>query len=475
MAPILVTSTISIASVPVYFRVLGDEMYAIWFYVGTLTGAFGFMDLGVGVAVGRFIGVAIGSGERAAVREYWSTGHVVVLPFIMLFSVVFILLGTIWGPSWFKVEDQSSIATLRWAMFFGGVALFFNYYGQMWTILAQTHLDFRYLSLLRTWFSLASTGGSLGLALLYPSVAAILLFTALLAAGQFLILFLRGSRRYDLPVRFSLFRLNRLKEMLPYTLKTFGQLLSGSLLGSLDRLFLGRVAPALDFAAFNVSLNIGSRLSGLSVAAMGPVFHNTTRGIGGDKERSPAAVYRESFHFMFPWYSLVFIGTFFWAKPVVNVWLGKPYGPVVGDCFPWVVGALCVQAVVNISGAQLGGLNRVGTGLILQTISAIASTVGVVVGWMWGGLLGAAIGFFAARLVWVVQDALVRRWVGVSFAEYRELLWVIIRQCVFVGAIWCVAHGSTSSPWLLLSSATITAVVGAAIEVALTRRPYQTF
>ena len=39
---ILFTSVISIVSVPIYFRVLGDQMYAMWFYVGTLTGAFGF-------------------------------------------------------------------------------------------------------------------------------------------------------------------------------------------------------------------------------------------------------------------------------------------------------------------------------------------------------------------------------------------------------------------------------------------------
>ncbi|NJK90800.1 MAG: oligosaccharide flippase family protein [Blastochloris sp.] len=310
MLPILLTSVISIVSVPIYFRVLGAEMYALWFYVGTLTGAFGFMDLGIGVAVGRYMGVAMGASDDQAVREYWSTGHVIALPFLIFFAVIFGILGTIWGPLWFNVPaEQASI--LRWAMLFGGISLFLNYYGQMWNILAQAHLDFKYLSLLRSVFSLASTGGALAVALIVPNVAVIVAFTTLLAAIQFFLLLHRGSYQYKLPVTLSESRKSRFIEMLPYTLKTFGQLIASSVLGSLDRLFLGRVAPAVDFAAFNVAMNIGGRISGLSVAIMGPVFHNTTRGIGGDIARNPNSIYRESFELMFPWYSLVIIGAFF--------------------------------------------------------------------------------------------------------------------------------------------------------------------
>lgn len=466
MMPILVTSVVSVLTVPLYFKLLGEQMYALWFYVATLSGAFGFMDLGLGVAVGRFIGVAMGRKDDAAIKEYWATGNAIVLPFLFLFALIFVLLGTILGPVWFKVETENA-QVLRWAVVWSGFGLFFSYYGQMWNILAQAYLDFKYLSVLRTCMALASTLGAVVIVWLTRNVACIMAYTAVLALGQFSILLFRGHHHYRLPLRLSDFRYARLVEMLPYTLKTFGQLLSGSVLGSLDRLFLGRIAPAVDFAAYNVSMNIGGRISGLSVAIMGPIFHNTTRGVGGDESRKPADVYRESFNLMFPWYSLVIVGVFFWSGPVTELWLGPKYGSSVGQAFPWVVSALCLNAMANISGAQLGGLNRVGMGLILQTASALVGGLGVLVGWYAAGLEGSSIGYFISRLVWIIQDAMVRKWVGIPKSEYGLILRIIGRQCVLVGGMWVMASLIFTTAFSLTMTAILSGVLAALFEVWL--------
>ena len=39
MAPLLVVTLVNIVSVPLFYRYLGPEMYALWFYVLTFTGA----------------------------------------------------------------------------------------------------------------------------------------------------------------------------------------------------------------------------------------------------------------------------------------------------------------------------------------------------------------------------------------------------------------------------------------------------
>ncbi|MDZ4788967.1 MAG: oligosaccharide flippase family protein [Blastochloris sp.] len=466
MLPVLVTAIVGIATVPLYFRVLGDQMYAMWFYVGTLTGAFGFMDLGLGVAVGRYMGVALGANDQNAAKEYWATGNVIVLPFLLLFTAVFIVVGTVFGPSWFKVSGHDA-TILRWAVLWGGFGLFFAYYGQMWHSLAQTHLDFKYLAILRTWFSLLASLGSVVVALWTRNVAAIFAFTSCLALIQFALLFYRGQHHYQLPLKLAGFKKNRFKEMLPYTLKTCGQLLSGSVLGSLDRIFLGRVAPALDFAVFNVSINIGGRLSSLSTAAMGPIFNNTTRGVGGDQSRKPADIYRESFNLMFPWYSLAMIGVFFWSAPVTEVWLGAKYGTAVGQVFPWVVAGLCLNALASISTAQTGSLNRVGTGLIIQSSVSLLALAFVLLGWFLHGIVGAAIGFFCARLFLFFQDALVRKWIGIPLSEYYSAVLVILRQLALVGGLWLAFNLFTTQSLILLVGCAFCVLAASLIELRI--------
>ncbi len=431
MLPILITSVVSIVSVPIYFRVLGDEMYAMWFYVGTMTGAFGFMDLGMGVAVGRYMGVALGAGDQVAAREYWSTGNAIVFPLVAFFALVFAFGGAMWAPVWFKVAE-SQTATLQWAMVAGGFGLFFSYYGQMWFVLAATYLDFRFVSVLRSTLSLVSTLGSVAVALVTRNAAWLVAFATLVSAAQFYVLMRRGNRLYELPVRFKDFKTSRLVEMLPYTLKTFGQLLAGSLLGSLDRVLLGRLAPAADFAAYNVSLNVGSRVQSLSQAAMGPIFCNATRGVGGDAARAPKAIYRDSFDFLFPWYGAFLMWLIVWETPLLKLWLGAN-AAMVELSFSWIVAGCCIAALGNLSSAQLGPIDRVGTGLLFSIAVSMLSGALVVGGWWFGGLGGAAAGFFAARLVLVLQDGLVRRFIGVSYGR-AELLGL---GCLVAAALIC--------------------------------------
>lgn len=68
MAPLLVISAVNIVSVPLFFQFLGPDMYALWMYVSTLNGTFGFTDLGLSSTAGRFLGIAIGGVLFAASR-----------------------------------------------------------------------------------------------------------------------------------------------------------------------------------------------------------------------------------------------------------------------------------------------------------------------------------------------------------------------------------------------------------------------
>ena len=98
LLPLLVTAAVGFFSLPLFLRYLGNNMYALWGYIVTFNGMFGFADMGLSVAVGRYISVALGRNDQDAVRGYWGTGNLIMIPFLTLVSLAFIGLGVWLGP-----------------------------------------------------------------------------------------------------------------------------------------------------------------------------------------------------------------------------------------------------------------------------------------------------------------------------------------------------------------------------------------
>jgi O-antigen/teichoic acid export membrane protein len=403
MLPLLTVTAVNIVSVPLFYRYLGAEMYALWFYVLTFIGAFGFMDLGIGVAVGRYMGVALGRGDMEAVREYWGTGNAIVIPLLTLMAVIFTGLGVWFGPIWFNVAT-ANVSLLRWSFMAGGAGLFLSYYGQYWLILSQAYLDFKFIAILRTATSLLQVVPSILLAWATGNPFLLILWASGTTALQLAIFVWHARKSYGLGFNLPDANWSRAQEMATYTGKMFVSLLVNAVSGSVDRLMLGKLAPAAEFTRYTICTNAGGRIQALSVAVMGPVFHQTSRAVGSGDKSSLAAVYNETFDFTFPWYLLISVWTVVWHPVLLRLWLGLELGAEVSPIFAPVIVACCLTAISNISSAQLGSLNRVGTGLIFNAVSACLLIVGVYFGWQWGRVEGVAWGFLASRAAVVAQD-----------------------------------------------------------------------
>ncbi len=471
IAPLVVATVINVASVPLFYRYLGPEMYALWFYVLTFTGAFGFMDLGLGVAVGRYVGVALGQNDLQAVREYWGTGNAVAIPLLAAMALIFAVIGATFGPSWFNVAPPF-VSLLRWSFVAGGVGLFLSYYGQFWLILSQAHLDFRFLSLLRIGTSLLQIIPSIILAWGTHNPLILVCWAAAVAALQLAIFVRHAKKTYSLGFDLSHAGWSRVHEMAAYTGKTFVSLLVNSLFGSADRLVLGKLAPPAVFTNYAIASNAGSRILGLSAAAMGPVFSNTNRAIGQGGRESVASVYNEIFDFTFPWYALVSIWVLFWHPVLLRFWLGANLGAAVTPLFvPLVIGC-CLTGISNISTAQLGSLNRVGTGLAFNMATCLLLVVGVYFGWHWNAVVGVAWAFLGSRIVLVAQDFFVIRliraggWLATQTWKNLGLQLAVGLAFFFSGLIW-----PRSSAWQLLPAF----LHGGCVATWLLRHPARSF
>jgi len=464
MAPLLVISVVNLVSVRLFYRYLGPEMYALWFYVSTLSGSFGFMDLGLGTAVGRYIGVALGAQDKTAVRQYWGTGNLMAIPVLLIMSAVFIGIGVTFGPMWFQVSP-ANVRLLQWAFVGGGCNLALSYYVMFWLTLSQAHFDFKFVGLLRSVVNVVQVLVGIWLAYLTGNPVVLIFAGVLFGLFQLGLFVWHAGKYYQLGLNLRDASVSRAKEMMGISSKVLGTLLVNAFGGSTDRLLLGKIAPAAVFAHYNICYNFGARIFSLSFALMGPVFHQTNRAFSRGGRDSIAAIYNETFDFTFGWYALLAVWTIFWHPIFLRLWLGHELALQVAPAFTPLVIAFCLSGVASISTAQLAPLNRVGVELCFGILNAICLGSFAVAGWFWGGLGGVAWGVLASRIVIVAQDLYVIRLVRGGGWLALHTWWHLLAQCVFGAAVFApslllprasywvlvpaILHGSLVAGWLL--------------------------
>jgi len=448
---------------PLFLRFLGNEMCALWMYVSTVSGMFGFAGRGLGVVVGRYIAVALGKSDAAAVRGYWGTGNLIVLPFLTVASLVFIGVGVWLGPKWFNVSPEN-FTLLRLCFLVSGFGLFLNYYGTYWLILSQAHLDFKFISLLRTTMNLLQVLPSIVLAYFTRSPLVLIVWNLFVSLLQLLLFIRHSHRKYNLGFHLRDASFGHAREMAVYAGKNFVGLVAGGFFSSIDRLILGKTgfAPAADYAHYVVANNLSSRLQSLSVAVMGPVLFNTARTVGGDGKTSAAKIYNDTFAFVFDWYLLAAIWVGLWHPVLVRFWLMHTMGEQLGEkaalqvapLLVPLVAACCFTALANISGVQLASLNRLGTNIGFGVAAGLLAIAGVWFGWKTGGIVGAAYGFLFSRVALVAQDLFTIRLLKAGGWLTRRT-WEKIGAQVLVGAVFALSYFifQRDSYWLLIPAA----------------------
>lgn len=462
--PLATLTLLNLVSVPLFYQYLGPEMYALWFYVQTLGSSFGFIDFGMGVAVGRYVGVAAGKGDREAIKEYWATGNATAIPFLLLMTMVFVLVGVTYGPRWFNVAT-SNVTLLRWSFVAGGGSLFLSYYIVFWNVLSQAHLDFKFISLVRVGATLLQIPPAILLAKLTGNPLVLILWTVFVGLVELAVFVWHARTNYKIGLDFRQASVSRLKEMGAYTGKSFATILVNSIFGSIDRLIAGKLAPPVDFASYTIASNLGSRLSAFSYAAAAPVFNNTSRSVGDPSSMPAAKIYNETFSFLIGWYTLAVIGASVWCHPAAYLWLGPIAGARVAPFLPPLILAYSLTALSIISSTQLGALNRVGTQAIFGLVSGLITIPSVYLGWKLGGINGIALGFLFSRIALVAQDIFLIRLIGASGWLSPQTWLLIAAQAAFgflfvplrnlaqhsvpLTVTFALLHGGLISLWLL--------------------------
>jgi O-antigen/teichoic acid export membrane protein len=482
LAPLLVTAGVAFFSLPVFYNYLGDDMYALWNYIIGFTGMFGFADLGLGVAVGRYVSVALGKKDQAAVRGYWGTGNLILLPFLLLVMLVFMGLGVWAGPMWFDKLDPANVRLFRACVVVGGFGLFFGYYGTFWLVLSQAHLDFKFIGVVRVIMTLLQILPSIAIAWYTRNPLWLLVWSALISLLQLAVFVWHARRHYQLGLNLQSASRAHAREMVPYTGKMFLGLMAGSFFGNIDRTLLGNLAPAAAYSPYTFAGNVAQRLQGLSVSVMGPVLFNASR-VADHGRAAAAKIYNDSFAFMFEWYLFAAIWLGLWHPVLLRLWLthspggggvekGMATAGLVGPLLIPLVAGCCLTAMANISNSQLASLNRVGATVWFTLAAGLLAIAGIWVGWRTAGVVGAAYGFLCSRIAYVAQDLYTVRLIQAGgWLDPRT--WMKTGAQGLVAVVFALPYGAlpANSYWLLIAAA----LHGAFVAAWLLRRQWRPF
>jgi O-antigen/teichoic acid export membrane protein len=454
-------------------------MYALFYIVTTVSGMFGFADLGLGVVVGRNISVALGKKDLAAVRRYWGTGNMIVLPFLALATLGFVGI-TVWlGPKWFVKLSSTDMGLFRACLIANGLGLFFAYYGSYWLTISQAYLDFKFIGLVRSVVMPLQIIPSLLLAACTQNPFWVLAWSSVIGSLQLLVLIWHARRHYSLGMCLDSASFKCAREMSGNTVKMLLSLVVGAVFTPIDRTILGKLATADDFVPYGLAYNIASRLQGLSVSVMGPVLHNSARVVD-HSHTSAAKIYNDMFAFMFEWYLFATLWLALWHPVLLKLYLMHTMGAELGQKTALAVGPLliplmaacCFTAMANISSAQLASMNRLGATVGFSVAAGILTMGSVWVGWHKAGMVGGAYGYLLSRIAFVAQDLYTTRLINAG-GWLAGSTWRKIAGQSLVTIIFGLAYLALPrlSYWLLIPAL----VHGGLMAAWLLRRPLRKF
>ncbi len=404
LVPTVLTTVVSLVSVRIMYNGLGAEMYALLLYVYMMTGTFGFMDLGIGNALARYMGISLSNGDAQAVREYWRVGMQVGVLFTALFSLIFILAGTCIGPLWFNVSPENQ-AMLQWCFAAGGISLFLSYTTSLWERVCQVHLDFPFISKMKVVFFLLQILPSMFLAWRFGIPVYLLIWGVAVQGLNFIVFAVYVRKKYNLrTLSQEAYLRSRFGDMKVYMMKSFATLLVNNVFTGLDRVVLGRLAPPEAFGHYGIAFNAGNRAQALSVSFMGPVFCNMNLLLKDTHQVKPADVYDYTCTMMLNWLLLGITATLFFSKPILTVWLGTELAANVLPVFVPVVLACGINAFSNLSNAALGAIDRLGFGIKIITVAGVSAALLCGAGFWFHGITGAAYGYLISRISYVYMD-----------------------------------------------------------------------
>jgi O-antigen/teichoic acid export membrane protein len=474
------TMTAGFVTAPFLINRLGSTTYGLWILIGSFTGYFGLLDLGVRGSIGRFMAFHRGRQDHDAVNEILSTA----LAFLCIPAGITVLGTMATAFVFFFLFDVPPDETLdvRTALIIVGVNLAVSfplsaYDSTLWALQrfdAINLVDIVVVAVrtILTFFCVSRGGGLV-------SIAVLMLAATLATATAKGMIAHRLAPRLSIALRHVC--ASRGRELFGYSFWYLLLSMNRMFTSQLSRLLIGScLGPAL-VTPFSIAASVIGYGNALLVAWTGVLAPVATAYHAGDQHDRQRRLYLRGSRFC-TYFAFVMLGGYlFLGHPFLSLWVGKDVGASFSVLVVLAIGELLPMAQ-SVAGNILLGVARhkfvAATTLMEAAICATLTAALIHYRDLVGPALAVAVAGGLCRGILIAVYAC--RVIGCTFGEYLRHSFIppMFYALPVVGALGMATVRFVPGNWLefVIYSAAYIVVCGgigaALMRIDLFREPF---
>ncbi|MBI5078302.1 MAG: polysaccharide biosynthesis C-terminal domain-containing protein [Candidatus Yonathbacteria bacterium] len=395
---------IAIFVTPIIVHHFGVKEYGIYIFISTLVSLAGLLDLGVSVALSKFIAEKHGSQDKEGIKDLFKTTNT-ILVIIGLTGAIFIISSIFIGLVSFPGETVGAYRAYIPAFMYAGVLFFTNSISGLYALIPIAYQRFDISSKIGISFITIQQAGILAVVFLGWSINTLFLLQALLAL-VFYFVYKKYSMTILNPDECSYIRMYGWNKLVAIKCYRFGIVsflnnLAGSSLTYLDRMIIPLFLGPSNLTFYSLPGSITNKVPSLSTTLSTVVFPMTAHFEGGGNREMTKNLYVRSMRLITIISTAVTISFIAFAYQMLEYWISP-------ELAEKATSVLVILALTNLALAITYPLNNFLLGMgklkalsITSVSTAVLNAILLVTLLPRFGLVGAAWAYFLALIPYI--------------------------------------------------------------------------
>ncbi|HAS85085.1 MAG TPA: hypothetical protein DCS23_03395 [Candidatus Yonathbacteria bacterium] len=381
---------------PIIVLTLGVKEYGIYLFINTSAGLFGLFELGLGVAVLKYMSYYYGKKDEEAIKRLTHSANSLFLILGLLSLIISVMIG-LFGPSFLPASFLAYEKYFKLFILAGGI-LFFNIITATYSLILSAIQRFDISNKIGMTSITLSSLGMLFVVKMGGSIREIFI-VQLIVAAVFSIIIFQQARKL-LPIATFKFGWNK-KEIINcyrFGLIAYVNNIATTALSSLDKIVIPFFVGPSNLTYYSMPGNVTAKIPGITNTLTVSMLPTTSQLSGGDEISRMKTMYIRTFRLMIIIAGALTITSISFSYEILKYWLSSDFADRAS-------GVLIILALTNFILALFGPLSNFLLGLgklkflsIASVCMAILNAIALFTLLPLYGIVGAAWAYFISVL-----------------------------------------------------------------------------